>query len=225
MLVAAARAGVVISCVTQATRLGLWVPHAPVHHVAARANSRVPVLDAKRSVVHWSNPVVPRPPGTLADPIENVLALVAECLPPDQALAVWESAARKKLTRLEAMRRLPLRPRGREIAVSASALSDSGSETTVVHRLRWLDVRILQQVVLLDRPVDILIGDRLVVQIDGGHHVGPQREADIAHDARLKLMGSHVIRVSPGQVEREWPDVQERIVRAIAQGLHLAPRA
>lgn len=225
MLVTAARAGVVVTCVTQAARLGLWVPHAPVHHVAARPNARVPPIEAERAIVHWSKPVVPRQPHALIDPVENVLALVANCLPREHALAIWESAARKKVIHLEAMRRLRLGPRAREIAASASTLSDSGGETIVVDRLRWLKERILQQVVLLDRPVDILIGDRLVIQIDGGHHVGAQREADIAHDARLKLMGYHVIRIGIRQIEDDWPAVQDRIVRAIAQGLHRAPRA
>lgn len=70
--------------------------------------------------------------------------------------------------------------------------------------------------------VDFLIGDRLVLQIDGGHHVGAQREADIAHDAVLRLHGYTVIRVGYAQVTERWPEVQDRILRAIAQGLHLA---
>lgn len=71
--------------------------------------------------------------------------------------------------------------------------------------------------------VDALIGDRLVVQIDGGTHVGAQRSADIRHDAELMLMGFHVIRVGYHQIIDEWPVVQDQIMRAVAQGLHLGP--
>ncbi|MGC5171183.1 hypothetical protein ACLQ2Q_11080 [Microbacterium sp. DT81.1] len=52
--------------------------------------------------------------------------------------------------------------------------------------------------------------------------MGAQREADIAHDARLMLLGYHVIRVGYTQVIDQWPSVQDLIMRAIAQGLHRA---
>lgn len=89
-------------------------------------------------------------------------------------------------------------------------------------RLRFLKVPILAQAHLGGRPVDFLIGDRLVLQVDGGHHVGSKRDADIEHDRRLMLLGYHVIRVSYVQVVEQWLVVQEQIMRAVAQGLHLA---
>ena len=62
-----------------------------------------------------------------------------------------------------------------------------------------------------------------MLQIDGGTHVGPQREKDIAHDGQLTLMGYHVIRVGCHQVVHRWHEVQDLIMRAVAQRLHLAP--
>lgn len=100
--------------------------------------------------------------------------------------------------------------------------ADSGLETVVIPRLRWLKLPLRRQVVIAGRPVDVLIGDRLVLQIDGGHHIGAQRDADNAHDAQLKLMGYHVIRVSYRQVIDDWPSVHDVIALAVAQGLHLA---
>lgn len=38
----------------------------------------------------------------------------------------------------------------------------------------------------------------------------------------LMLLGYHVIRVSYGQVMHGWPEVQEQIMQAVAQGLHRA---
>ena len=67
-----------------------------------------------------------------------------------------------------------------------------------------------------------LSGERLVLQIDGATHVGPQREEDIRHDAALMLLGFHVIRVGYRDVVDGWPAVQDLIMRAVAQGLHLA---
>ncbi|WP_235563026.1 endonuclease domain-containing protein [Microbacterium sp. Root53] len=70
--------------------------------------------------------------------------------------------------------------------------------------------------------MDFLIGERLVVQVDGAHHVGAQRSSDNAHDAILRLHGYHVIRVTSQQIYEHWEEVQDLILRAIAQGLHKA---
>ncbi|WP_235507788.1 hypothetical protein [Agromyces sp. Root1464] len=93
-LIGAARDGVVVSCITQAERLGLWVLSGDRPHVAAPVHSGVSL---RRVTVHWAKPLVPRHPDALVDPIENVLAIVAACQPYESALAVWESALRKGL--------------------------------------------------------------------------------------------------------------------------------
>ena len=87
---------------------------------------------------------------------------------------------------------------------------------------RDLKVPIIPQAWIAGHRVDFLIGDRLVLQIDGGHHVGAQREADIEHDAALMLLGYHVVRVDYRQIIDRWHTVQDMIARAVAQGLHLA---
>jgi very-short-patch-repair endonuclease len=217
-LVGAARAGVVLSCVTQARRLGLWVLGADGIHVAAHAHSGRVGSGFDR--VHWSRPVVPRHPDLLADPVENVLAIVAACQPFDTALAVWESALNKGLADRHALRRLDLPTAARRILERAEPYADSGLETLVIPRLRWLRLPLRRQIWIAGHRVDLLIGERLVLQIDGGHHVGAQRESDIAHDAALMLMGYHVIRVGYRQVVDQWHDVQDLIMRAVAQGLH-----
>ncbi|WP_438354124.1 endonuclease domain-containing protein [Microbacterium sp. CJ88] len=220
MLVNAARHGVSLTCVTQASRLGLWVLGEPGLHVASPPHAghvRLP-----RATVHWAKALVPRHPDRLEDPIENVLVLVADCLPYEQALAVFESALRKGRVEKPAMARLSLPPAARRVLDDADPYADSGLETLVVPRLRWLDLPLRRQIWISGHRVDLLIGDRLVLQIDGGHHVGPQREADIAHDAALMLLGYHVIRVGYTDVVERWHQVQERIMRAVAQGLHRA---
>ncbi|MCK8475579.1 endonuclease domain-containing protein [Microbacterium aurugineum] len=70
--------------------------------------------------------------------------------------------------------------------------------------------------------MDLLIGDRLVIQIDGATHTGEQRDKDIAHDAQLVLRGYRVLRFSYEQVMHRWPEVQSVIMEAVAQGAHLA---
>lgn len=219
-LVAAARHGVVLTCITQARRLGLWVLEHDRPHVGAPPHAGNVAVPA--ATVHWHKAVVPRHPDALVDPIENVLVIVSLCQPRDAALAVWESALRQQLVEPEALRRMPLPVPAREMLELASPWSDSGLETFVVPRLRWLRLPLRRQIWIAGHRVDLLIGDRLVLQIDGGHHVGAQREEDIAHDAALRLLGYHVIRVSYAQVVERWHEVQDVIMRAVAQRLHVA---
>ncbi|MCP2637613.1 endonuclease domain-containing protein [Microbacterium sp. HD4P20] len=219
-LVAAARAGVVLTCVTRAKRLGLWVLEEPCPHVGAPSTaSRLVLPDAR---VHWNAPVAPRAPGQLEDGILNTLVLVASCQPYEPALAAWESALKSGLVNKEELRRLPLRPRARRLLEDASPFSDSGLETFVIVRLKWLRLPIRAQIWIGGHRVDFLIGDRLVLQVDGGHHVGLQRAEDVAHDAALTLLGYHVIRVTYVQVVERWHEVQDLVQRAVAQGLHTA---
>jgi very-short-patch-repair endonuclease len=219
-VVSAARAGVVVSCITQARRLGLWVLDrvGPAHVAADLHAGRVSVAPGTR--VHRDAPLVPRHPDALVDPTENVLAIVARCQPFESALAIWESAMRQGLVQPASFARLPLATGARRLLEAARPFADSGLETFVPLRLRFLKLRIVAQVWIAGHHVDFLIGERLVLQIDGGHHVGRQRTSDIRHDAQLMLLGYHVIRVGYEQVIDDWPSVQHDIMRAIAQGLH-----
>lgn len=221
MLVSAAKAGVVLTCLTQAERLGLWVHERPAqHHVGANPHG-APVT-SEHIHVHWARPLVPRHPDALTDPIENVLALVADCEPYEQALATWESALNKGLVDLSILSKLPLKTAARRIADNATPFADAGLETYLRPRLRWLRVPLTFQIWIAGHRVDALLGQRLVLQVDGGTHVGAQRVEDNRHDAQLRLMGYTVIRVSYTQVMFAWEGVQDQIMRAVAMGLHKA---
>lgn len=220
-LLAAAELGAVLTCVTQAARLGLWEVRVPHPHVAVNPGRHL--RRATTAHVHWSIPIVPRDPAVLVDPIENVLAIVADCRPHEEALTIWESALRKGLVDLESLATLPLGPQGRALRAEARPFADAGTETILLTRLRWLRVPMQRQAWILGHRVDLLIGRSLIVQVDGGHHIGAQRSQDNEHDARLRLAGYHVIRVSHWQLMHDWPTVQALITGAIARGLHERP--
>ena len=220
MLVAAAKRGVVLTCVTLAARRGLWVLDASGPHVAAPPHSGHAKMT--RGVVHWSEPLFPRHPDSCEDSLENALVLIARCQPHEAALAVWESAFKAGLVDPGILSRASLPPGARRMLEQATPFADAGTESIFRTRLRWLRLPITPQVWLLGHRVDFLIGERLVVQIDGGHHVDAQRTSDIAHDALLKLHGYHVIRISYEQLMNRWHEVQGSILAAIAQRLHVA---
>jgi very-short-patch-repair endonuclease len=221
-LLSAIEVGVVLSCVTQAARMDLWTLDTGEWHVAADPHSKLLRRPKERTHVHWMIPPVPRPPECFEDPIENVLSIVAACQPHEHALAIWESALAKQLVTREELGRLNLGSEARALLEDAMPFSDSGLETVVVPRLRWLKLPLRRQIVIAGHRVDLLLGDRLILQIDGGHHVDAQRMQDNEHDARLRLMGYHVIRVGYAQVVGDWATVQDLVMRAVAQGLHLA---
>ena len=223
-LLFAAKHQVVLSCVTQAKRLKLWVRSTPkLQHVAvSRNHSKIRV---ENLVVHWRAPVIPRSPFQLTDRLENVLSHVADCLPHEEALVIWESALNKQLLTYAQLEPLPFSHAARRILGACTPFSDSGLESLACSRLRWLPVPIRQQVYVAGHRVDILIGARLILQIDGAHHTGEQRTSDTLHDAQLLQMNYTVIRVSYVQVMFKWEEVQELVLQAIARGRHLAETA
>lgn len=217
-LLAAAQRGGTLTCVSQARRIGLWTPRFTETHLAVTRPGSQGSPEGYR--FHWARPVRPREPDALEDHLENLLGYVAVCLPYEEALAVWESALQRGMTDLLTLQRLPYTGAARRLLADSTPFSDSGLETYVRRRLRWLDISLVPQVWIEGHRVDFLLGARLVLQIDGGHHVGPQRTRDIEHDARLALRGYTVIRVGYEQVVFRWHEVHESVTSAIARGLH-----
>lgn len=154
-----------------------------------------------------------------------MLFQTARCLEPVQALAVWESALRRGVVAHAELVRVRWRsaPASR-LASVASLLSDSGLETRFLWIMRRIGVAVQQQVWIDGHPVDGLIGERLVVQLDGfAHHSTPRdRRRDIRADARLTLRGYTVLRFDFQQLLMDPEYVEHTVRSAIAQGLHRA---
>lgn len=218
----AAAAGGRITCVTAAREIGLWAPTTPGTHIAvASTASRIPDegLD-----IHWAQGPVPVPTRSAEEPLINVLFQTSRCLAPPDALAIWESAIRKRLITATELERVRWHSSvAQSFASAASALSDSGLETRFIWIMSDIGVSVRQQVRIDGRPVDGLIGERLIVQLDGfAHHQAAERRRDIEADARLALRGYTVLRFDFYQVMFNPGYVQAVIQTAIAQGLHLA---
>lgn len=217
---AAASRGARLTCVTAAARAGLWVPsHDDTHLVVPPSRSR---LDLHGVRLHWSRGPLLVPTGQATDPIINVLFHVSRCVPPADALAVWESALRLK--KVDAAVLAGIRwgsPLARAFAQAASDLSDSGLETRFMLLMRGLGVTVQQQVFIDGHAVDALVGERLVVQLDGfAHHQARERRRDLRADARLALRGFTVLRFDYLQVMCDPTYIVDTVAAALAQGLH-----
>jgi very-short-patch-repair endonuclease len=219
----AAGYGARLTCLSVASRHSLW--HLPdgQTHLAVPPNAGHFAVGDHRA--HWGGGPVGTPKYALVEPLENALVHVADCQPFENALVVWESAMNKGLVHPDYLAGLTLRSAAaRRIRTASSSLSDSGIETIPRARLERIGIRMRQQVVLDGHPVDGLIGDRLVLQIDGfSYHGAPeQRRRDIAGDRRLTLRGYTVLRFDYKQILFEWATVEAEILAAMARGLHLA---
>jgi very-short-patch-repair endonuclease len=109
----------------------------------------------------------------------------------------------------------------------ATPLSDSGLETIarlLFHRVR---VRIRTQVRIGGvRHVDMLVGDRLVIELDGrGFHSGDDFDRDRRQDLELSRRGYLVVRLSYRMVVEEWDETHRRVLELVGRGLHRWGRA
>jgi len=211
-----------LTCVSAAKRAGLWVPDITRIHVSVAPNASR--FERAGAIIHWSTGPAPTQPRTAEQPVLNSLFHVAQCLPRLDALAVWESALNRGLVSGGALTRVPWgSARARELAHAASVLSDSGLETFMATRLAPFGISVRQQVWIDGHPLDVLVGDRLAIQLDGSAHLKQrQRRKDIRGDARLVLLGYTVLRFDYQQVLFDWEYVESTILTAIAQGRHRA---
>lgn len=219
---AAAAIGGRVTCITAARTSGLW--NASSDHLHVAVSSHASRFDRGEAIVHWSSGPIPVTARETEEPLFNVLFHVARCLEPVHALAVWESALRQRKVTPEELLRIRWGSAETErFASIAGALSDSGVETHFVWLMRTIGVVVRQQVWIEGHRVDALIGERLIVQIDGFEHhsLARDRRRDIHADARLVLRGYTVLRFDYQQVLFDHDHVTQTVRIAIAQGLHL----
>ena len=219
-LVAAALARSRLACVSAAEHHGLSLLQSPeVPHFWAPPHARVPT--ALRARQHRSRPLLAPRPEQLVESLPDLLQHVAGCLPHVEALVVWESALRRRLITVGALRRVAWRSAtARALASEADSASDSLLETILADALRHLGIPFRQQVRVIAHPVDFVIGMRLVVQLDGHEfHAGrAQRAVDAEHDARLQLEGWRTLRFTYEDVTGRLPHVLDLIRRCLVPG-------
>ena len=190
-LCAAAEATGRLACVSAARHRGWWMPpDAPGGlHLHVGRGSRSPRGEV---TAHWRAPLVPVSAFDLVESVVDTLRHVADCLPRETALVLWESAVRTHRIPLGELNRVRWHSAtAAELCAIATGSSGSGIETIFVHRLRPWGLEIRQQVPLAGHDVDTLIGERLVVQLDGFafHSSSAERTRDLAHDRALMALG------------------------------------
>jgi very-short-patch-repair endonuclease len=144
---------------------------------------------------------------------------MCQCESPEFVVAAVDSALRLGLVSVAAWARavaaMPLRLRLQLADVDGRSESIIESVTRV--RCRRLGLRVRIQVrVAPGLRVDLLVGEKLVVEVDGReHHSDPAAfERDRVRDARLAALGYRVLHFSYRQVMYNWPAVEAAILVA-----------
>ena len=72
--------------------------------------------------------------------------------------------------------------------------------------------------------VDLLIGDRLIVEADGksNHDDLPSRHKDRVRDANAAIWGYVTLRFDYAMILHDWETVEMAILAHVDRGLHLA---
>lgn len=168
-----------------------------------------------------------RRPGTrsLAGPVDCVRVALGVC-DARTSFAIVESALHSgTLTRAEWRRLLSELPRAMRRALAAAGnKSESGGESLLLFDLRQLGFVLRQQVEIVGvGRVDFIIGERLIVEVDGYEFHSERRdfEEDRRRDAVASSLGYRTLRFSHLQVERNDPIVKASILAALARGDHL----
>lgn len=212
---AAVRAGACVSCFSALGLRGVWVPEGSVQHV--------------RSARHRGGGCRPhggrQPVRSAVDDLSTALRCALRCGTREEILIVLDSLLHQRLATLDELRDwMRLAPqRVRALLDLADGRAESGTETMVRARLRSLQIGVRIQVrVLSGMRVDLLIGERLVIECDSrAHHTDlAAYEADRARDRRLLEHGFLVLRVSYRQIHDDWPAIERAVLAIVRRGDH-----
>ena len=224
--IAAARVGGQVTCDDALELHGVWVLRDSRLHVAVdrdatqlRASDnprRRLVLDDPQVRVHWRRAST----ATLAlvSPVAAAIADYERCASHEHVAAALDSALHLGLVGTDHAVARRLRPLG------VVGICESGTETIFWLRMLRHRLPIRRQVRFpgLGR-VDFLIGQRLIVEVDGQefHDRESSFASDRNRDAVLSTLGYRVLRFSYWQVMDEWPLVLAAVMAAISRGDHL----
>jgi very-short-patch-repair endonuclease len=214
---AAVRAGGRLTCVSALRLYGTWLlPEAQLHVRVARG---VDAVRAPRIRVHWSDE---RGWGHPLDSPAVALATALRCAPQRQAVVAVDSVANKRLLTLaEIETACAMTARGRAVFRLMDAMSESGLESLARLALRRHRVRLRSQFFVEGvGRVDLLIGDRLVLELDGEAWHG-DFDRDRARDRALVVSGYLVLRVSYRQLMADWPGIEAQILELVRRDEHL----
>lgn len=214
----AAEAGGALAGLSAAAYYGLWTPAHGLLGVSIRSDAvrlEDPAVELIRDGHYHSD--AERFVVSLASCVSQCIRL----LPFDEAVALLDSALYSHPAHLdiEAIRvRLPAR--FHSVLDAADPRSEAGAESLARVRLARVGIRARPQVwITRSIRVDLLVGDRLVIEIGSKEfHAHPdQYELDHERAATLLALGCDVLEFTTNQVMDDWDAVADIIAQRASQ--------
>ena len=224
-VVSAAAHGGVLGCVNRIREAGLWMLDGDDGrvHVSMVRNGRSRIHVECRCLVHWSGHESERGRSTLVDALAQVLA----CRGEETFFTALESAMRRGIVDPAALDRVRARvPKMHRWLIDfARWNADSGLESLLRLRLHRIGLELDSQVEVPGvGRVDFVLGERLVLEVDGvpGHaDTAASRHKDLVRDAVAAAHGLVTLRFDYALVVHDWPLVESAILAAVARGVQL----
>ncbi len=214
-----------LACISAARSRGLWVPgESDILHVGLPHHAGHRPGELTGVVAHWTSARW-RDEAQTIEPVDTLIRQVLLCCDRESAIAIIDSALNQRKLTGAILRRIvtSLPTRFGTVLDEVDAASESGLETLCRLRLTALGASIRSQVTIPGvGRVDLLIGDRLIVEADGRewHDGSTSFHADRTRDLALLRLGYLVIRVSYEHVINEW-----MLVELTVRGANRTPRA
>jgi very-short-patch-repair endonuclease len=193
-------------------------------HVWLRGDGHRRHDDACACVAHWDAASVDDP--FLLPSVPRVLRQILGCLGVEAFFVSLESALRQgRLSKADLAWLVRATNRAARAAIRyARRDADSGLESLLRWRLRSLGLPIRSQVrIAAVGTVDFLIGERLIVEVDGkpNHATEPMRHKDLVRDANAAASDYATLRFDYALVIHSWELVERAIRAQVAAGRHL----
>ncbi len=171
--------------------------------------------------VHWSDT---RAQGGM-QALPEALAAMLVCLGEEHFFVALESAMKKRLIDSTQLGRLRSRISKKHhwLVEFARWDADSGLESLLRLRLRSLGISLASQVKVPGVGlVDFVLGDRLIIEVDGKpNHVGVnERHKDLVRDVVAAAHGFDTLRFDYALVIHDWEIVEAAILAKVEFGLH-----
>lgn len=209
-----------LSCVSALAIHGVYVPDAPWAHEVGRQCSCTSV----EGIIEHS-PLRSWPDDEPLTSVRMALQHAVTCLDAEWAAIVMESALNSQLIRAsepaELIEHVSLKKQRAIGTIDGRAMS--GTETRVRRFMQSLGVQVVPQYEVAGvGRVDMLVGERLVLECDSrGHHTGHQNySADRRRDQKLTQLGFQVVRLTHADVMQNWDQTQHLLRALIAAGVH-----
>jgi very-short-patch-repair endonuclease len=216
----AVRQGGCLACASALRARGVWMPEA-----LERDHVRYARRSGKRGCAPFGGAFAV---SAAVDDVVAAFRCLLRCGTAEDIVVVADSLLHLELaTRTELVRWVESAPMRIRALLDKLDTAESGTETMVRLRLRALGLGVRTQVsVWPGMRVDLLIGQRLVVECDSEKHHSSwkQQQADRARDRELVARGYLVIRLTYRQIHDDWAAIERDVLAVVRRGDHRWPR-